>query len=385
MSDEVLDRATHVLRDTPVPPGPPGDVLAATIAAGAEPVEQAGWWGRVRSPVLRLVAAAAALVVLTLAVGRFGAIGGLAFADVADRLRQAQTLFFRTTLTADGQPPVEMKYSMAAPSLVRVRTGGPVGYTLILDTARSEGLMLMPEARRAIKLTLAENLPMGLRPVTETIRSIREFAADSVDDLGPKRIDGKPAVGFRVKQGGQEFRVWADPRTRLPVRIESTLTALGQTARVVMDEFAYDAELDQASFSLVPPEGYTVTGGLELATPSERDLVFLLGESAKRNGGTFPDALDIPALMKLMSKDEPKTHNRTESLAAAMKLTRGMMFVAQRQAEKHWRYAGKGVKLGDAGRVVAAWREPGRDGWKAVYGDLTVKAVDEGAVPAGEE
>jgi outer membrane lipoprotein-sorting protein len=382
--DDLLDRATHALRTMPIPAGPPPEALDATIAADVTPAERLRRWSRICRPMLRLAVAGAALVLLTVAVGRFGALGGVAFADVAGKLRDAKTLFFRTTMTAPGQQPMVMKYSLAAPAQMRMRTGRAVGPTLILDTSRSEGLMLIPESKRAIKLTLADELPMGLSPVNDMIRSIREFAADSVDDLGPKRIGDRPAVGFRVTRQTTTFDVWADPKTKLPVRIETTLTALGQTATVVMDEFVFDEELDAASFSLVPPEGYTVTGGLELAMPSERDLTFLLSEFAKKNGGTFPDTVDIPTLMKF-SKDEPKPKDQTEGLKSAMKMTRGLMFVAQRQATQDWRYLGKGVKLGDAGRLVAAWKEPGQKEWKAVYGDLKPRPIAESDVPAGEK
>jgi outer membrane lipoprotein-sorting protein len=379
-TDDVLEAAVFALRETPIPSGPPAAVLAAAAALGDGPATVPGPWFRFRRPLVRLVAAAAVLAALGLAVGRYGLGGGVAFADVAAHFRQARTLFFRLTVTAEARPAVTMKYTLAAPSSLRLRTGGPADAVLTFDLTRSEGLVLLPGTKQAIKLTSADGLPDGAAPVAEMIRSLREFAQDSVDDLGPRAIDGKPAVGFRVRRQGQAFDVWADPKTRAPVRVEATLTLLGQSAKAVLDEFAFDGELDPALFSLVPPAGYTVVaaGNVEIKEPGEQDLVYLLREIATRAGGRFPDTLDAAALQAAY-KDEPKPKDRGAMLGPTLKLTRALLFIHFRQAGDGWRYAGKGVRLGDAARVVAAWKKPG-GGWRAVYGDLSVRDVDASAV-----
>jgi outer membrane lipoprotein-sorting protein len=378
----MLESAVQALRETPVPAGPPAAVLAATTAIGTKPATIPGPWLRVRRPLVRLVAAAAVLAALGLAVGRHGLGGGVAFADVAAHFRQARTLFFRLTVTSEGRPAVTTKYTQAAPSSLRLRTGGPADAILTFDLARSEGLVLLPGAKQALKLTSTDGLPDGAAPVAEMIRSLREFAQDTVDDLGPRTIDGKPAVGFRVRRQGQAFDVWADPKTRAPVRVEATMTMVGQTARAVLDEFAFDGELDPALFSLVPPPGYTViaAGNIELNEPGEQDVVYLLRETATRNGGRFPDTLDQAALQAAY-KDEPKPKDPAAMLGPTLKLTRALVFIHFRQKDGGWRYSGRGVRLGDATRVVAAWKKPGGAGWRAVYGDLSVRDMEAGAVP----
>ncbi len=372
--DDLLDAAVLALRQTPVPDGPPAAVLHAAAALDEFPRRR---W-QVRRPLTHLLAASVVLALLGTAVGHLGGLGGgVAFADVAEQVRRAKTLYYRVTVTADGQPPVTMKYTLAAPALMRVRSGEPNDSILIFDLARSEGVVLLPAAKQALKLTSAGALPGAAGAVAGMIQSLREIAHDSVDDLGPRRIDGQPTFGFRVKKSGQEFVVWADPRSKQPVRVEATLQLAGRAASAVLDEFRFDEEIDPSLFSLVPPAGYTVidAAGVDLAEPGEQDLVYLLRALATRNGGRFPDAVDMPTFQKLF-KDDPAPRNRAEGLAATLKLTRALVLIHLSEKAAAWRYAGRGVRLGDAGAVIAAWKPHGGSRWKAIAGDLSVRDVD---------
>jgi outer membrane lipoprotein-sorting protein len=373
-ADDLLEVAVRALRQTPVPDGPPAEVLAAAAAAGA--AARSRPWASARQVVGRFAVAAALVAGVGLAVHYLGLFGrSVAFADVAAHFQHARTVYFRYTAQVEGQPPMVMKYTLAAPSAARVRTSAPKDQILIFDHARGEGLMLLPESKQAVKLTSADKLPGGAAPVAEMIRSLQEFAHDTVDDLGPRQIDGKPAVGFRVRKAMLDYSVWADPKTKLPLRVETTVAEPGLKATAVLDEFAFDAELDPTLFSLVPPQGYTVIGQVEYAAPFEQDLTYFLGEAAKHNHGVFPDAVDLKAM--LLFKEEHGGKDQPERLATTTKLVRAMVQVQILQKQGAWRYAGRGVRPGDAGKIIAVWKYPGEAGWKAVYGDLSVRGVPE--------
>jgi outer membrane lipoprotein-sorting protein len=304
----------------------------------------------------------------------------LAFADVAARVRQTHSVFFRSTVTVEGQKPLVMHCTLAEPGLLRIRSGAPTNNLLIFDESSSAGVLLLPEQKKAIALSAAADVVKETKSTIAWYRSLRQAQDHAVDDLGPRQIGDLATFGFRVKKprqdfgGATEFSVWVDRKTSLPVQVEATLSVQGIKARVVQDEFAFDSELPQALFSLTPPPGYTVEAKTEIAMPAEQDLVLVLRLSAEQNGGQFPDDVDIKTLQKAFAKvPETKTRPGGPDFAAALKFTNGLMFIHQRQADSDWRYLGKGVKLGDASRLICAWRKRGDNDCRAIYGDLRIR------------
>jgi len=57
--------------------------------------------------------------------------------------------------------------------------------------------------------------------------------------------------------------LWADPKTAWPIRIEIVNKML-DGARMVMNNFRYDVDLDPSLFSLEPPAGYS-TQAIEIS------------------------------------------------------------------------------------------------------------------------
>ena len=51
-----------------------------------------------------------------------------------------------------------------------------------------------------------------------------------VERLGVETIDGRPAEGFRFQLGTIEVKIWADPKTLLPIRVEETRSAAPKSA-----------------------------------------------------------------------------------------------------------------------------------------------------------
>jgi hypothetical protein len=54
------------------------------------------------------------------------------------------------------------------------------------------------------------------------------------------------------------------------------------------------------------------------------------------------------------------------------------MFLHTRKAE----YTGQGVKLGDAASRIARWKAVDRAGHWEIYGDLTIRYLEEDALPS---
>ncbi len=83
------------------------------------------------------------------------------------------------------------------------------------------------------------------------------------ESLGDKEIDGREAVGFRIRKkgdgtdfwSGEITEIWVDAKTKRVVQIE-TGSADGDW-KFILKDFVFDQELDDALFSLEAPEGYT--------------------------------------------------------------------------------------------------------------------------------
>ncbi len=139
------------------------------------------------------------------------------------------------------------------------------GYT-ITDFAARKVLMVDP-AKKTARVLEGLNPPGGLpdRSFYDLFRSIAEKPIKSVP---PRLIAGTEALGFvvpnplsgpaRPKPPEGQTIAWVDPRTKLPLRIETVTREDGATTTEIMSIIAFDRPLDPALFDLTPPEGYSV-------------------------------------------------------------------------------------------------------------------------------
>ena len=121
-------------------------------------------------------------------------------------------------------------------------------------------------------------------------------------------------------------------------------------------------------------------------------MVDYLGIMANFNHQTFPDQecliFDITKLNEALKKaEQERTEVERKFLAAFHRYDEelGILpvreFVEQNAIEKSFRYLGKGVKLGDKGRIVCWYKLKGGTAYRAVYGDLSVKDVAPDSLP----
>jgi outer membrane lipoprotein-sorting protein len=377
--DNLLEAAVQALRREAAGQEVPEDLLARVVAAGvpdAIDVARRKATGRflpqrrwVPASLFKVAAAVLLTVLLWHLADRLEIFrASPAFADVVSGLRQTHSVFFKCTATIEGQKAFVTTCTLAEPGLLRLHASAPGNSILVFDEGRSSGLLLLPKEKKAIALTAAAGLPKETASMIAWYRSLRDAQNLAVADLGPRQLDGKPTFGFRVKKADQDFDVWVDRKTALPVQVETSRFIEDRKGHVVLNGFVFDVDVAPALFSLTPPPGYTVTAKTELAMPAEADLVYLLRTAATRNGGLFPDDLTPATLARIPDKNGGDKHD----LAAALKLTNGLMFVHLRQKEGDWRYLGKGIKLGDAVRPVCAWRKTGESRYRAVFGDLRI-------------
>jgi len=173
--------------------------------------------------------------------------------------------------------------------------------------------------------------------------------------------------------------------------------------------------LDPARFSLTPPADFEIVTPPPIAPVTENDVVAWLRISAEVNQGAFTD--ELPTLrsevlrsafnrandaklraLKIESvhrdgkaigeaNDADKRLLETYNSYRAKRKKPGPMHTAieefreEETAQGTFRYAGTGVKLGAADRIVCWYQLKTNGKYRAVYGDLTIKDIDPKQLP----
>ncbi len=382
--DDPLARAEAALRQAPVPEGPADETIARTLAAlrGAErlpapPVRR-------RSLMHVILKVAAVLLVaaggLTYFVGFHSANATLAFDEVARPLSEAHTLTYKWTTQVPGvKEPVSLRVLFKEPALVRFERPGETAS--VADLKNHKRLVLDFRNKTALleEGKLSEGKEGGEGSPIRMVEELRKLVEKEGKPAGKKRIGDVEAQGFLVKSKGQEMTVWADPKSKRPLRVEMTVRTGGVEARMVLDDFQLNPKLDDALFRLTPPDGYTLQKIKAEPAKPEEDIATLLRAYAEKSGGTFPKRFDDwPDYDKVLgTKNWKPTEPR--SVEAIQRLVRINIFLLQHK--KDFGYKADGVKLGDANKVLLWYKPEVGANYRAIYGDLHAADVTADQLP----
>ena len=275
----------------------------------------------------------------------------------------------------------------------------------IWDGSERKQLMLFPAAKKALlyddtdepedETVGKEDQGSAAPPRPEepgTVALFRSLLLDTVqkpgaqrDSLGEKEIDGRRVVGFRLSVGGVVIDVWGDPKTRLPVCIETTI-AMGPNLKITQSDFEFNVPMDESLFSLEPPAGYQVTAKSRQPrddTPeTEKDLTEILRYYGRWSGGRFPDLLDWQWIEKVLSEarrldddltHKPQAEREKQFDEGSQKLQRAMMFMLHLPKDSDWHYAGRGISIGTADTPVFWYRPMDATKYRVIYADFSVQ------------
>ncbi len=202
-----------------------------------------------------------------------------------------------------------------------------------------------------------------------------------VERLGEQEFDGRKAIGFAGPN--DELKIWADPKTAVPIRVELRLGKLF----VVLKNFKFDEPIDDSQVSMDVPDGYTLAGAeIDFTKGTEEDFIASLRIWAEvLLDGKFPEAIGTEDYMREMTSLGEKVAQSAlsgdEVEKLGMTLPRGMFFLQSLEIDDKYHYAGKGVKLGDADKAIFWYRPEGSETYRVIYGDLVVKDVAEENLP----
>ena len=159
------------------------------------------------------------------------------------------------------------------------------------------------------RLTRQDGQPFNLddlikgRPLLESLRELQDHK-DTVSTRA--ELDGRTVLKYRLEAGDKTTSLWVDPRTKLPLRIESVM--LHPTRDVtkvssIYSEFDWDPNVPDPGrlFSTEPPPGYPVedhTNDPVVVTPVARD---------RKAEDRTNDAVVVPAVPPEMKADSPES------------------------------------------------------------------------------
>jgi outer membrane lipoprotein-sorting protein len=211
-----------------------------------------------QSKTLRLSIAALILLAFLLGIHLLGgSIDGtsLAWADVVKEMNNYERYKCRQRVVREQGPqrPSMVVYHL---NLSQRRQEVENGDIHIIDMRGQDAITveMSPATKRA---TVTRLIGMGPRKDPDIVGMVKRFEQQSTERLGTKQVNGRTLQGFRhVPNEHNDFTVWVDPHTKLPVEIELKHTQRGQT--IFMDEFEFDFDLVPADFSTEVPAGYEV-------------------------------------------------------------------------------------------------------------------------------
>ena len=216
------------------------------------------WEYIMKSRITKLAAAAVIIIAILIGVHYLGrSIDGasVAWAEVVEQISNHTKYKCRQRVVREQGPqvPTMQVYHL---NLSQRRQEVEDGSIHIIDMRGTDAIVveLYPDQMKA---TVTKLLGAGPRKDPPIIEMVKRFEQESTERLGTKKQNGKILHGFRHQPNKyNDFTVWVDAETKLPVEIELKHPQRGQT--IFLDEFEFDFELDPSAFSTDIPDGYEV-------------------------------------------------------------------------------------------------------------------------------
>ena len=215
------------------------------------------WRTIMKSRITKYVAAAVIIIAVIIGINQFAgpiAGGSLAWAEVVKQISEVRPYACRMTFDFDGDRP-DLSYRVYRKNLSVRREERDDGSIFIFDMAQKpvRTLVLYPDKKLARQEVLLDRGPLK-DPDLLTMIANRQNGKE--EDLGLSQIDGRTVKGFHSPNKHNEFTVWADVETNLPVLVELRQSSSART--IIMEDFEFVVEFDESLFDTTAPEDYTV-------------------------------------------------------------------------------------------------------------------------------
>ena len=334
-----------------------------------------------KSSITKVAVAAAVIIVAAIGILSISE-PSITFAQVIEPILNARTIIFDSFI-GDEETGTSMHEIIVGQKIRRTISNMP-GMTMIIDPEDSKMLVLTEADNSAAYVDISGQVGEQHQSFIKFLHHVITKVKDNSENLGEQEIDGQKAIVFEAGGPNEGLKIWADPETALPIRIELTL---GQMS-TIMKNFQFDPQIDDSLVNMNVPDGYTLAETeFDMTDVTEESFIESLRIWAKVIGdGTFPDEIGTEQTMKqvplfgqkMMELNLPEQ----EATQMGMNFGKGMIFHQSLETGgSDWSYTGQGVKLGDASKSVFWYLPDGSDTYRVIYGDLSVKDVAEEDLP----
>ena len=213
------------------------------------------WRIIMKSSITKIATAAAIIIVVGVGIHFLGDGSSVAWSQVVEQINSHTKYKCRQRVVREQGPqvPTMEVYHL---NLQQRRQEVEDGSIQVIDMRGENGIevQLYPNQKKAIVTTL---IGFGPKQDPDLIEMVKQYEQESPERLGTKKVDGKILQGFRHRPNEHnEFTVWVDPDTKLPVEVEIKHLKTGQT--IFMDQFEFDFALDPSAFRTDVPDGYEI-------------------------------------------------------------------------------------------------------------------------------
>jgi len=373
------------------------------------------WRIIMNKPVTKLAVAAMLIVAVMIGLNVFFG-GGVALAEVLDKVRDIKTVFYRTKADIKDLPgvPAEQITHITTQVKLSYDKGVYIKSQIQLPERAIEResyilfdkrvlYTLMPADKEYIEMKLTDEL-MGKMDSEngDPVTLLKAMADCEHVDLGHDTINGievwgieatDPVLGTKVGSvlssgmfDSIVVRLWVDVKTKLPVR----LTAQGSARNgeismdLVIDDFQWDAVMDPAELEFTIPADYKLLGQATWDVTKEgEDIVQVLEFFAEYADGVYPSSLSTMTVAKeivghLRRKLAPSLSSGSLPGEMLEKLTKlemvGQAYSALENRDKDPAYYGDKVTAEFPHAVLLRWKISD-DRYRVVFGDLSIRDV----------
>ncbi len=335
-----------------------------------------------KSPITRMAAAAAIIIATLVGVNFLG--GTVTFADVVKPILNARTMILDLIVGDEETSP--LMHEIVAGSRIRRTISNLENTVQIIDLEGAKILVLDTKEKQAIYTDIKGYVQEGTKNYVDFLRKVIINLQDDPDiqELGEQQLDGQKTIVFVARGPNEEVKIWADPETAIPIRVE---LQAGQLF-AVMKNFEFDVPIDDSLISMDVPAGYTLQETeFDLSDATEQDFIDSLRIWAEvLLDGSFPEAIGTESTMKQMPLLVEKLPSlglpEEEMMQMPIKFARGMLFLQIYETSGEWHYAGADVQLGDADTAIFWYLPKDSETYRVIYGDLSVEDVAPENLPS---
>lgn len=333
-----------------------------------------------KSPIIRMAAAAVIIIAVVIGVSQLGS-GTVTWAEVVEPILNARIMIYDFLVGDEATSPI--MHDIIAGQRIRRTLSNIPGMTHIIDLESSQMLILTDGDKTATYIDISGPLSDRTQGYVKFLRQVITNLKDDYEELGEQEIEGRKTIAFKASGQNEGVKIWADPETALPVRIE---LSVGQMF-VILKNFQFDPLIDESLMSMNVPDGYTLKQtNFDFKSANEQDFIESLRIWAEiLRDGTFPEAIGTANAMKavplLGEKLGQMNLSQEQAAQLGMSFGKGMIFHQGLETQGKWQYTGSGVKLGDAEKAIFWYLPEHSRNWRVIYGDLSVKDVAPNDLP----